>query len=98
MALVREAYALAEDVREQSPDTARRLRRAAVSVPAHIAAAVSDPRTECPKHAFAARGALAEVALCAGRIPGEGSRELARKAETLELSVLFELGVSGTVT
>ena len=41
MALVREAYALAEDVREQSPDTARRLRRAAVSVPAHIAAAVN---------------------------------------------------------
>jgi hypothetical protein len=46
-------------------------------------------------HVFAARGALAEVARQAARVPGENSRELIRSAETLELSVLFELGEEG---
>ena len=92
MALTREAYALAEDVRKRDPETAQRLRKAAVAVPAHIAAAVSDPKEKRREHVHAARGALAEVARQAGFVPSENSRELARRAETLELSVLFELG------
>jgi hypothetical protein len=92
MALTREAYALAESVREGRPGTARRLRKAAVSVPAQIAAAVSGGDEKRPEHVFAARAACAEVARQAGQVPGDDSRELVRRAETLELSVLFELG------
>jgi four helix bundle protein len=95
MALTREAYALAESVRERRPGTARRIRKAAVSVPARIAAAVSEGEEKRRERVLAARGALAEVARQAARVPGEDSRELIRKAETLELSVLFELGEEG---
>jgi 23S rRNA-intervening sequence protein len=98
MALARDAYAVAEGARGSSPETARRLRKAAVAVPAHIAAAVSDPGEERRQHALAARGALAEVAAYAGNLPGDDSRRLARRAETLGLSVLFELDATGAVT
>lgn len=91
MALTRDAYALADRVKERSPDAARALRKAAVAVPAHLAAAVSD-RREDREHALAARSALAEVIRQASRVQGEDSRDLARQAETLDLSVLFELG------
>ena len=83
MALVRDAYAVAEGARGTSPETARGLRKAAVAVPAHIAAAVSDPGEEKRQHALAARGALAAVAAYAERVPGEASRRLARRAEAL---------------
>jgi hypothetical protein len=98
MALVRDAYAVADGVRGLSPETARGLRKAAVAVPAHIAAAVSDSGEERRQHALAARGALAAVAAYAGKLPGEASRQLARRAQTLELSVLFELDATEAVT
>jgi hypothetical protein len=92
MELARDAYALAERVKDASPDTAGRLRKAAVAVPAHVAGAISEEPARRREHVLAARGALAEVARQAGRAPGEDSRELARRAETLDLSVLFEFG------
>src|ERR1700693_2775017 len=92
MALARDAYALAERVKDASPDTASRLRKAAVAVPAHVAGAISEEPAKRREHALAARGALAEVSRQAGRAPGEDSRELTRRAETLDLSVLFEFG------
>lgn len=92
MALTREAYALAESVRGERPVAAQRLRKAAVAVPARIAAAISDGREKRRENALAARGALAEVARQAEDVPGEASREILRRAETLELSLLFELG------
>lgn len=95
MALTRGAYALAERVRDASPDTARRLRRAAVTVPAHVAGALSEGPDKLREHVLAARGAIAEVARQAARSRGEASRELARQAETLELTVLFEFGAGG---
>jgi|SRR5215467_14861023 len=95
MALTREAYALSDRLRERSPEGARRLRRAAVAVPAHIAAVVSETPVERRQHASAVRDALCRVAREANRFPGEASRRLARRAETLELSVLFELDDPG---
>jgi hypothetical protein len=92
MALTRDAYALAERVKDASPDTASRLRKAAVAVPAHVAGALSGTPAKRREHVLAARGAIAEVARQAARSRGEPSRELARQAETLDLSVLFEFG------
>ena len=94
MALTRDAYALADRVKETSPETARSLRKAAVAVPAHVAGAISDGVARRREHVLAARGALAEVARQAGRTPEEGSQELTRLAETLDLSVLFEFGTT----
>lgn len=90
MALTRDAYALAERVKASAPNAARRLRKAAVAVPAQIAGALSDLPSRRREHVLAARGAIAEVARQAARARGESSRELARRAETLELSILFE--------
>ena len=92
MALTRAAYALAESLKDASPDTASRLRKAAVAVPAHVAGALSDSPDKRREHVLAARGAIAEVARQAARSRGESSRELSRQAETLDLSVLFEFG------
>jgi hypothetical protein len=92
MALARDAYALAERVKDGSPDTASRLRKAAVAVPAHVAGAISEEPARRREHVLAARGALAELARQAVLAPGEDSRELTRSAETLDLSVLFEFG------
>jgi four helix bundle protein len=92
MALTRAAYALAESLKDSSPDTASRLRKAAVAVPAHVAGALSDSPDKRREHVLAARGAIAEVARQAARSRGESSRELSRQAETLDLSVLFEFG------
>ncbi len=92
MALAHEAYVLAEREKAASPDMAARLRKAAVAVPAHVAGAISEESAGRREHVLAARGALAEVARQAGRAPGEASRELTRRAETLDLSVLFEFG------
>lgn len=92
MALTRAAYALAESLKDASPDTASRLRKAAVAVPAHLAGALSGSPDKRREHVLAARGAIAEVARQAARSRGESSRELSRQAETLDLSVLFEFG------
>lgn len=90
MALTREAYAVAEQLRERDPEGARRLRRAAVAVPAHLAGALSaDEATAREADAAQARGALAELASQAGRLPTRSgsSRELLRHAQALERSV-----------
>ena len=92
MALARDAYAVAERVKDRFPDTAGRLRKAAVAVPAHVAGAISEEPARRREHVLAARGALAEVARQANLTPGEDSRELTRRAETLDLSVIFEFG------
>ena len=92
MALARDAYALADRVKDSSPETARSLRKAAVAVPAHVAGAISEDPAKRREHMLAARGALAEVARQAGRAPEESGDELTRLAETLDLSVLFEFG------
>jgi hypothetical protein len=98
MALARDAYALADRVKDASPETAGRLRKAAVTVPAHVAGAISDDPTRRREHVLAARGALAEVARQAARTPESGSKELMRLAETLDLSVLFEFGATEAVS
>jgi hypothetical protein len=90
MTLAREAYAVADSVRGQSPDTARRMRKAAVAVPSHVAAAVSEPRATRAEHVAAARDALEELARVGGGTDENGPSELARHAETLGLSILFE--------
>ena len=92
MALTRDAYALAERVKDASPDTASRLRKAAVAVPAHVAGALSGGAGQAP--GARSGGARRDRR---GRAPGG---EVARRAlagagaaaETLDLSVLFEFG------
>lgn len=66
--LARDAYELARRLRAHEPSLARSLRQAAVSVPAHVAEALS-AETEAKRHEGAAKalGALAEVARQAGR-------------------------------
>ena len=94
MALARDAYALADRVKDASPETAGRLRKAAVAVPAHVAGAIADGADKRREHVLAARGALAEVARQAARAPDEAGSDLTRLAETLDLSVLFEFGAT----
>src|SRR6476659_7573065 len=94
MALAREAYDLADRLKVFEPETAGRLRKAAVAVPAHVAGAITEDSERRREHVLAARGALAELARQAARAPGEASRKLTRQAETLELSVLFEFGAT----
>ena len=94
MTLARDAYAVAERLKDTSPDTAGRLRKAAVAVPAHVAGAISEEPAKRREHVLAARGALAEVARQAARAPDETGSDLTRLAETLDLSVLFEFGAT----
>jgi hypothetical protein len=93
IALTRDAYDLAGRFQKASPEAARRLRKAAVAVPAHVAAALSG---EARRHEqlLLLRGALAELKRLASRAPGELPERLAREAETIELSALFEFGTS----
>jgi hypothetical protein len=97
MELAKAAYAVAEEVAGRAPEEARLLRKAAVTVPARLAEALSaeDSTAESPD-AFEVRAALDEVATRAGRLPTrEGSaRDLARRARDLERSVVRELGAS----
>lgn len=95
MALARDAYALADRVKDASPAAAQGLRKAAVAVPAHVAGAITDGPDRRREHLLAARGALAEVARQAARAPDEDAQNLTRLAETLDLSVLFEFGATG---
>jgi hypothetical protein len=98
MALAHAAYAVAEELAERDPEGARLLRKAAVSVPARLAGALSaDDAFARDSDASGARTALQEVAARAERLPTRGgtSRELVRKARDLERSVGRALGHSG---
>ncbi|MFN2387360.1 MAG: four helix bundle protein [Thermoanaerobaculia bacterium] len=95
MDLARDAYALAEGLRTDDAEASRRLRRAAVRVPARIAGALSASAEGRTEHVLAARGALAEVtrqARRAGSVP-PSAPDLAARAERLDPAVLFELGI-----
>jgi hypothetical protein len=97
MALAKAAYAVAEELAAREPEEARLLRKAAVTVPARVASALSaDENVTRGTDASEARAALDEVATRAGRLPTrEGSsRELARRARVLERSVARVLGAS----
>ena len=95
MALAHEAYAVAEELRERDPEGARLLRKAAVSVPAHLAGALSaDASFARETDASEARAALAEVAARAEVLPTRGglSRALLQHTRDLERSVRQTLG------
>jgi four helix bundle protein len=92
MSLTREAYALSERLRERDPETSRRLRRAAVAVPAHVASALSAEPERRSEPMLAARGALAEVSRHATRAVDAGSDDLLHRVWDLDRRVLFELG------
>jgi len=97
MALAKAAYAVAEEVADREPEEARLLRKAAVTVPARLAEALSaDEATTRGSDASEVRAALDEVATRAGRLPTRqgSSRDLARRARALERSVVRVLGVS----
>lgn len=96
MALARDAYALAEPLRQKSPELFRRVRKAAVHVPASVAGALSGEADKREEHLLTARGALADLSRQATRIPGaepEAARNLATRARALDRAVLFEFGV-----
>jgi four helix bundle protein len=95
MSLTRDAYALAERLRGEAPELARRLRKAAVSIPAHVAGALSAEPGSQREDVLAARGALAELSRQASRAQGKDSRDVARRAEELDRIVLFELAETG---
>jgi hypothetical protein len=98
MSLAHAAYAVAEELAERDPEGARLLRKAAVSVPARLAGALSgDEVFARDTDASEAAAALEEVAARAERLPTRGgtSRELVRKARELERSVRLALGPPG---
>lgn len=97
MALAHEAYAVAEELAERDPEAARLLRKAAVSVPAHVAGALSALEAFARESdASQARAALAEVSARAEVLPTRGGRSsaLLRRARELERSVRRTLGDS----
>ncbi len=100
MELTQASYAAAARLKETQPELAQPLRKAAVAVPARIAEALEalgdDARRE--EHVLAARGALAEVARQARRSGDSDSNALARRADDLERSVLFELGAGTSIS
>ena len=98
MALTRAAYAVADELAERDPEEARLLRKAAVSVPARLAGALStDAVFARSSDASEARAALEEVAARAERLPTRGgtSRDLVKQARELEKSGRLALGVPG---
>jgi hypothetical protein len=90
IALTRDAYALSELIRPRDEAAAAGLRRAAVSVPAHVANALSSNGARRSEEAVAARGALAEVARQARRDESAAARLLEAAAEDLDARVLFD--------
>jgi hypothetical protein len=99
MALTQAAYGLAERMRPGDPGTARRLRRAAVAIPAHVAGALSTDDESRRDHVLTALIALAEVSRRAESVEGAeraAAADLARRAAELERAVCFELGDAGT--
>ena len=98
MALTRESYALAGLVEEREPDLARRLKKAAVSVPAQVAGALGAGCSERIEHMRSARGALSELARQARTAGVPGDEDLARRADELNRRVLFEFGAGEAVS
>lgn len=98
MSFTRDAYALAQRLRQSEPETGFRLRKAAVAVPAHVASALASGNGKRLEHMLAARSALAEVSFQTRRIRAPGSEELARAAESLDRAVLFEFGAAEAVS
>ncbi len=98
MALARDAYDVAECARERSAVTSTRLRKAAVSVPAHVAGALSGGPKEQAEHMCAARAALAEVGRQAATAQAEGGQALAHRAMDLDKRILFEFGATEAVS
>ncbi len=99
IALAHAAYAVADELAERDPEEARLLRKAAVSVPARLAGALSGEEAFARESdASEARAALEEVAARAEKLPTRGgtSRELVGRARELERSVRRLLGHSGT--
>jgi hypothetical protein len=94
MALTREAYALSERLQKQDPETSRRLRRAAVAVPAHVASALSAQPDKRSEPMQAARGALALVSQMAAHACESDGADLLHRAGDLDRCVLFEFGAS----
>ena len=92
MRLVHEAYGLADELRGRDPEAALGLRKAAVSVPARVAGALTARETaERDAEASGARAALAEVASRAERASGGTPSGLSQNARKLERSVALEL-------
>ena len=101
ISVTRAAYDLAEKVRPEDPLTARRLRRASVAIPAHLAGALSADHEDGEgrrDHVTTALSALAELSRQAERVAGAeypAAAELARRAVELERAVCFQLGDAG---
>ena len=92
MRLVHEAYGLADELRGRDPEAALGLRKAAGSVPARVAGALSAREAaERDAEASGARAALTEVAARAERASGGTPSDLSRHARKLERSVALEL-------
>ena len=87
IALVGEAYALAEKAREAAPLVSRHLRRAAVNVPASIAETLTEESEDRRSEShLRARGALAEIERQTALLPeelSEPAEQLAGRARKL---------------
>ena len=92
MRLVHEAYRLADELRGRDPAGALGMRKAAVSVPARVAGALTARETaERDAEAAGAQAALAEVAARAERASGGTPSDLSQHARKLERSIALEL-------
>jgi hypothetical protein len=91
--LAHDAYGLADAIRDADPDTAGEIRRAAVSVPARIAGALS-AETPVEKESEAAGASAALVWLAARAESANAPRyeSLADRARELSRGVGLELG------
>jgi hypothetical protein len=97
MALTRSAYTVAERLAPTDADGARALRKAAVSVPALVAGALSGEQADSrATDAAGACAALDEVARRASGIPGPAADELERQSRALEDAVRRELRPAGS--
>jgi hypothetical protein len=97
MAITQAAYALAEELRDADPTTARRLRKAAVAIPAHVAGALTSEGEARRDHVLTARGALSEVSRQAARSKGAAdpaAAALTRRVSELDRALHFQLGES----
>jgi 23S rRNA-intervening sequence protein len=90
IALTHEAYRLSDAIRARDAATATTLRRAAVTIPAHVASALSSSGRRREEEALAARGALAEVARQARRDDSPAARRLESAAAELDARFLFD--------
>ena len=93
MRLAQAAYGLARELSRERLDEALSLRKAAVSVPAHVAGALEagEPAARNAETA-GARAALSEVAARADRLlPSGTAADLSRRARELERMVALEL-------